>query len=59
MQCRQFTLDLGLAWDVAQTEPLLFKPLMVEAREPGAGEIGETFRLQQSGSAKPPGRPNA
>lgn len=44
MQRGQFILKLGLAWDVAQTEPLLFKPLMVEAREPGAGEIGEMFR---------------
>jgi hypothetical protein len=59
MQRGQFILKLGLAWDIAQTELLLFKPLMVEAREPGAGEIGETFRRQQSGSAKPPSRPNA
>ena len=44
MQRGQFILKLGLAWDVARTEPLLFKPLMVEAREPGAGEIGERFR---------------
>jgi hypothetical protein len=44
MQRGQFILKLGLAWDVAQTEPLLFKPLMVEAQEPGAGEIGEMFR---------------
>ena len=49
MQRGQFILKLGLAWDVAQTEPLLFKPLMVEAREPGAGEIGEMFRGQRSG----------
>jgi hypothetical protein len=46
MQRGQFILKLSLAWDVAQTEPLLFKPLMVEAREPGAGEIGEMFRCK-------------
>ena len=43
MQRGQFILKLGLAWDVAQTEPLLFKPLMVEAREPGANEIRGLF----------------
>ena len=45
MQRGQFILKLGLAWDVAQTEPLLFKPLMVEAREPGAGEIARDFAM--------------
>jgi hypothetical protein len=43
MQRGQFILNLGLAWDVAQTEPLLYRPLMVEAREPGREEIGEMF----------------
>jgi hypothetical protein len=49
MQRGQFILKLGLAWDVAQAESLLFKPLMVEAREPGAGEIRQVFHCQRSG----------
>ena len=48
MQRGQFVLKLGLAWDVAKTEPLLYRPLMVEAHEPGRHEIRELFRYRKS-----------
>ena len=47
MQRGQFVLKLGLAWDVAATEPLLFKPLMVEAHEPSRSEIRTLFRWRR------------
>lgn len=40
-----FVLKLGLADDIAQLEPLLFRPLMVEAKEPGIAEVRQMFGL--------------
>jgi len=43
MPCGMFILKLGLADDIAALEPLLFRPLMVEAREPGVTDIRQIF----------------